>query len=220
MHEKLLPVKTVERLCKYRRVLLHQIKENVEYIYSKELAKLTYSNSVQVRYDLMLIGHNAIPGKGYSIKDLVISINKKMEKKSHINAAIIGMGRIGQACLKYFNDINSKARIVATFDNDPEKTNCTNERIQCYPVSLFRELALQKKIQIGIIATNKESAEEVKELLIDSHIKGIINLTTMPLNVPDYIYLEELDLSASLEKAAYFIRNMHSESVNRNPCFY
>ncbi len=42
-------------------------------------------------------------------------------------------------------------------------------------------------------------------------IKGILNFTTMPLNVPSDIYLEEYDMITSLEKVAYFVK-IHSNN--------
>jgi redox-sensing transcriptional repressor len=37
-------------------------------------------------------------------------------------------------------------------------------------------------------------------------IKGILNYTPKPLNVPPYVYLEEYDMITSLEKVAFFAK--------------
>ena len=37
-------------------------------------------------------------------------------------------------------------------------------------------------------------------------IKGLLNFTTVPLNVPSGIYLEEYDMITSMEKVAYFVK--------------
>ncbi len=51
------------------------------------------------------------------------------------------------------------------------------------------------------------SAQEVAKLLIQTGIKGILNFTTVNLNVPDEVYLEEYDMITSIEKVAYFVKN-------------
>lgn len=43
--------------------------------------------------------------------------------------------------------------------------------------------------------------------MIQAGIKGILNFTTVTLNVPDSIYLEEYDMITSMEKIAYFVKN-------------
>jgi redox-sensing transcriptional repressor len=37
-------------------------------------------------------------------------------------------------------------------------------------------------------------------------ILGILNFTTVPLNVPAGVYLEEYDMITSIEKVAYFVK--------------
>ncbi len=59
---------------------------------------------------------------------------------------------------------------------------------------------------VGIITVPPEYAKEIAERLIAAGIKGILNLTTIPLNVPEEVYLEEYDMITSLEKVAYFAR--------------
>lgn len=207
MTNRLLPEKTVERLSKYRRILLRKIDECKEYIYSHELADLLHITSVQIRHDMMLLGHNAIPGKGYHIKQLIKSIDKQIEHGNTINAAVIGIGKLGHAFLKDLNKRNGHLRVVAAFDNAPAKVNSIIEGIECHHIRMFPEIARLYHISIGIIATNREAANEVKEILVKSNIKGILNYTTTPLVVPDDVFLEEHDLITSLEKVAYFVKN-------------
>jgi redox-sensing transcriptional repressor len=51
-----------------------------------------------------------------------------------------------------------------------------------------------------------ENAVDVAEKLVKAGVKGILNLTTVPLNVPSNVYLEEYDMVTSLEKVAYFVK--------------
>ena len=49
-------------------------------------------------------------------------------------------------------------------------------------------------------------AQSVAEKLIDAGIKGILNYAPVPLKVPEQVYIENRDVTAALEKVAYFAR--------------
>ena len=51
-----------------------------------------------------------------------------------------------------------------------------------------------------------DSAVEVSELVVEAGIKGVLNFTTVPLNVSPNVYLDEYDMITSLEKVAYFVK--------------
>ena len=62
-------------------------------------------------------------------------------------------------------------------------------------------------ITIAILTVPGEVAAEVKDMLVENGIKGILNYTPTPLKVPDNVYLEEYDITTSLEKVAYFVKH-------------
>ena len=51
-----------------------------------------------------------------------------------------------------------------------------------------------------------DSAVEVSKLLAEAGIKGVLNFTTVPLNMAPDVYLDEYDMITSLEKVAYFVK--------------
>jgi redox-sensing transcriptional repressor len=61
-------------------------------------------------------------------------------------------------------------------------------------------------IRIAILTVPPESSREIAEELVRHGIKGILNFTTIPLNVPSDVYLEEYDMITSMEKVAYFVK--------------
>ncbi len=52
-----------------------------------------------------------------------------------------------------------------------------------------------------------DSAAEVMAQLVEAGLKGVMNFTTVPLNVPPEMYLDEYDMITSLEKVAYFVKS-------------
>jgi len=51
------------------------------------------------------------------------------------------------------------------------------------------------------------SAQDMAKIMVQAGIKGILNFTTVTLNVPENIYLEEFDMITSVEKVAYFVKH-------------
>jgi redox-sensing transcriptional repressor len=201
-----LPGKTVERLSEYRRTLLSCLSENRNFIFSHDLAARLHITAVQVRRDLMLIGYSSIQRKGYDIKELVDTIGRIIDSEEGMNVAIIGIGNLGRALAGYFKGKRSKLNLVASFDNDPQKINKVISGVKCYPYNDLEQFINELKIQIAILTVPADFAREIAEETVRFGIKGILNFTTVPLNVPSDIYLEEYDMITSIEKVAYFVK--------------
>ncbi len=201
-----LPGKTVERLSEYRRTLLNCLKENRNYIFSHELAALHHITAVQVRRDLMLIGYSSVLRKGYGVKELIDTIGKIIDSDDGLNVAIIGIGNLGRAVAAYFKGKRSKLNLVASFDNDPQKINKVISGVKCYPYQDLERIVRELDIKIAILTVPRDYAREIAEDTVRFGIKGLLNYTTVPLNVPSTVYLENYDMTTSIEKVAYFVK--------------
>jgi redox-sensing transcriptional repressor len=206
MNMNKLPGKTVERLSEYRRTLLGCLSEGKNYIFSHDLAAMLHITAVQVRRDLMLIGYASILRKGYDIKELIIKIGTVLDSEEAINVAIIGIGNLGRAVTGYFRGKRSKLNMVASFDNDPQKVNKVIAGIKCYHIQDMEQIIREMNIKIAILAVPVDVAKTTCESVVRYGIKGILNFTTIALNVPSGVYLEEYDMITSIEKVAYFVK--------------
>ena len=110
---ELLPEKTVERLSQYRRILQRVIDEGKTHIYSHEIAKLLHITPVQVRRDIMLIGHSGTLRKGYDIANLIQLIGEIIDCSHDQKAAVVGIGKLGQALLNYLATSSTKVQLTA-----------------------------------------------------------------------------------------------------------
>ena len=199
-----LPERTVERLSEYRRTLFECLGENKNFIYSHDLAARLHIKAVQVRRDLMLIGYSSVLRKGYNVKELINTISEIIDPEIAVNVAVIGIGNFGRAIAGYFKGKRSKLNLVASFDNDPQKINKTISGVKCYPYSDAERLINELNIRIAILTVPPELAREITAELVRFGIKGILNFTTISLNVPPDVHLEEYDMITSLEKVVYF----------------
>lgn len=201
-----LPGKTVERLSEYRRTLLACLAENRNFIFSHDLAARLHITAVQVRRDLMLIGYTSVHRKGYDVKELIETISRIVDSEEGMNVAIIGIGNLGRALAAYFKGKRSKLNLVASFDTDPQKINKVISGVKCYPYDELEKIVSELKIEIAILTVPADFAKEIAEEVVRAGIKGILNFTTVPLNVPADVYLEEYDMITSIEKVAYFVK--------------
>jgi len=201
-----LPGKTVERLSEYRRTLLTCLDEKRNFIFSHDLASRLHITAVQVRRDLMLIGYSSLHRKGYDVKELVDKISSIIDSDEGMNVAIIGIGNLGRAVAGYFKGKRSKLNLVASFDTDPQKINRVISGVKCYPYDEMERIIGELKIQITILTVPADFAKEIAEEAVRYGIKGILNFTTIPLNVPSGVFLEEYDMITSIEKVAYFVK--------------
>lgn len=201
-----LPGKTVERLSEYRRTLLECLNEKRHFIYSHDLAARLHITAVQVRRDLMLIGYSSILRKGYDVRELIDTIGRIIDSEESVNVAVIGIGNLGRAVAGYFKGKRSKLNLVASFDTDPQKVNKVISGVKCYPYNEAERIIRELDIRISILTVPPDYAVEIAEDLVRFGIKGILNFTTISLNVPSGVYLEEYDMITSMEKVAYFVK--------------
>ncbi len=203
---KALPEKTVKRLSEYRRTMLRCLDEGKTHIFSHELAQLHNITAVQVRRDIMFIGYSSQSRIGYDIKDLSKAIGKIIDPREVMNLAVVGYGNLGKALSTYLLNKRPMLKLVAAFDIDPKKIGSSLSGIQCYSIERLREIIASRDITIAILSVPSAAAQEMAKALVASGIKGILNFTTININVPADIALEESDIITSIEKVAYFVK--------------
>jgi redox-sensing transcriptional repressor len=208
---KHLPHKTIERLSQYRRALLICFENGQTHIYSHEIAKIQHITAVQVRRDLMLIGYTGTLRKGYNVKELIELIGEIIDSQDGINVAIIGMGNLGRALINYFTGKRSHLKIIASFDINPDKIGNSMSGVPCYAIDDLGKIVKEQNIKVAIMTVPADFASQTADLLAKVGIKGILNYTPKPVNVPKDVYLEEYDMITSLEKVAFYVKMQDSE---------
>jgi redox-sensing transcriptional repressor len=200
-----LPSRTVERLSKYRRLLDKYKNLEDAHIYSHKLAGLLNLTPEQVRRDLMLIGFTGNHRRGYNIKALIGLIGNTIDRQEGHKVALVGTGNLGKAVIGFIRKANTKMNVVAAFDIDKNKINTHIAGVPCYDLSEAAQVIRNEKIRIAILTVPPEVATSATTLLLQSGIRGILNFTSVHLDVPQYIYLKDYDIITSLEEIGFFI---------------
>ena len=68
------------------------------------------------------------------------------------------------------------------------------------------EIIQDKEIKIGILTVPGDQADETVRIMVEAGIKGVLNYTPTPVEVPDDVYLEEYNMISSIEKVAFYVK--------------
>lgn len=180
-------------------------------IFSHELATLSGFSSAQIRRDLMAIGYSGSPVKGYSLNNLVESLNEFIDSEEKQHVAIIGLGQLGRAILNYCKNRRKKIEIVASFDKDPQKTDQVILGTHCYGIDKLEKIIKEKNIRVVILAIPAEEAQEMAERIMKAGIRGILNYAPTNLYLDNDVFVENRDMILAVEKVAYFSRKIDKE---------
>jgi len=203
--------RTIARLSLYRRILNVLLAEGVTHVYSRELARLAGRTAAQVRRDLMAIGSTGSPSRGYEVADLIESLRGFLDKPGGQKVALVGVGNLGKALLTHFTGRRPNLKITVAFDTDPLKVNRTINECRILAMEHLGEVIRSKGIDVAIIAVPPKAAQEVGDGLAAAGVRGILNFAPVRLRVPEGVHVEDLDMTVSLEKAAYFARRLEPE---------
>lgn len=198
--------KMVERLSLYRRLLSDLRDNGREHVFSHDLAALVGGTAAQVRRDIMTIGFSGSPSKGYLVAPLIDSIDDYLDAPGGTRVALVGVGNLGRALLTFFLGRRPKLSIVAAFDRDPERVNRVTCGCRCHPMNAMPAVIAERDARVAILTVPADQAQAVTDELVRAGVEGILNFAPVPLRVPPGVFVEEIDITSSLEKVAYFAR--------------
>jgi redox-sensing transcriptional repressor len=208
---KLAPKAVVGRVSLYVRQLETYARQGVTTISSSQLGEPLSIKNAQVRKDLAFFGQFGHPGIGYRIDELIAALRQVLGIDHDWPLALIGLGNLGRALLKYRGFRSRGFHVVALFDNDPGKIGREFDGMVVEPVEAIRTTAALRKIRLAIVCVPAESAQRVADLVVSSGILGILNFAPVPLVLPSHVNVVPVDLSIQLENLAYKVQRTQDE---------
>jgi len=195
---KALPEPTLRRFPKYLQLLKRLKIENIRYIASNMIADELGLDSIQVRKDLSLTGIIGKPKLGFDLDELTQSLFHSLNWDNINEAFLVGAGSLGNAIMGYKNISAYGFKIIAAFDNDASKIGSIMNNIEILPIENLTDMIVSMNINIGVITTPEETAQQIANLMISGGIKAIWNFAPVHLKVPENIIIENAQLSQSL----------------------
>ena len=206
------PEATIRRLSRYSRCLEEIEGTGEKVISSAQLASRCAVNAAQVRKDLAYFGEFGIRGVGYYVKDLLQDIKRILGLNKEWRMAVIGIGKLGSALLSYKDFLKQNYKIVAAFDIDPPKvigrvSEKLGKPVEVLHINRVKEVAKERKIEIGIITTPAEEAQKVVEQLVAADVRGILNFAPTQVTVPEGFVVKDVLFTTVLDNLAYLLSN-------------
>ena len=193
----------IKRLPKYYRYLEAINEKGIVRVSSKELSQITGLTASQIRQDLNHYGCFGQQGYGYNVKELMQELAKIIGVNKEYTMVIIGFGNIGHALFQYTGFKTLDYNVKAIFDKNSEEVS--TDKIKVLPIEELESYLKENKIDIGIITTPKQGAQEVFDTLCEGGIKGIWNFAPVDLKTKNNVVIENVHLDESLFTLTYFI---------------
>ena len=204
----------IRRLPRYRRYLIELDKKGVDKISSQEFSELIGYTASQIRQDLNNFGEFGQQGYGYSVKGLLREINRILGLDKEYMMVLAGVGNLGKAITEYALSLPKGFKLKALFEIDPKLIGKKFEDIEILDYETIVDYVEENDIDIGIICVNPENAQDVADRLCFAGVKGIWNFSTIDIEVPGSVALENVQLSDNLHSLAYHMNDLgHREAA-------
>jgi len=190
----------VERLSRYRSVLLRLQALGLAKIFSDNLGDALGISGSQVRKDFAAFGMRGIKRGGFQISDLLSRISEVLGMSGPLATVVIGCGKIGTALLRTYGGRREGVSVMAGFDINAKLLAPEAD----VPIFDMREMIpfLQKHaIRVAILCTPEDAAPGIMEQLRSSGmVKGVLNFTPSPLRSDNMCVVQNIDICMELEK--------------------
>ena len=199
--------KTIQRLTMYLKCSEKFSPD--DYISSEEMGVLLGVTAAQIRKDFSnfimdLDSCIGIRGKGYNVKCLYEMIEDILGINKQNNVIIVGAGKLGNAILLEGDIEKPRFNIVGIFDITKSRIGKEYKGIKISSVSDIPKIASEQKIDMAIITENKSIAQQVTDIVTQSGIKAILNMTSLEIKVPRDVVIEHIDLNRKLQELNYW----------------
>jgi redox-sensing transcriptional repressor len=160
----------------------------------------------QVRKDLAALGSYGHPGIGYDADELITVLRRVLGVDRNWAVALVGVGNLAHALLRYQGFIERGFQVVALFDSAPAKIGREVEGVRVQPVEAIPQTIAATGAELGILTVPATAAQEVADKLIAAGIRGLLNFTPGLVRVPPTVSVVNVDLTVQLEQLAFLVQ--------------
>lgn len=197
---------SVGRLSLYLRRLEELLREGTTRVSSSLLAEPLGVTDAQVRKDLASLGNLGHPGVGYAAGELVAAIRRVLGIDRDWAVAVVGIGNLARALLRYRGFAERGFRVVALFDSDPSKVGQRLDGLEIHSPEDMPKVIAATGAELGVLSVPSEGAQAVADALIAAGIRGLLNFAPQVLRVPDEVSMVSVDLTVQLEQLAFLVQ--------------
>jgi redox-sensing transcriptional repressor len=199
------PLPTIKRYPIYLRAIKELTAAGELYVSSAVLAERLGFDPVLTRKDLAMAGVPGTPRRGYPAHELCEAISRSLGWDDATEAVLVGAGSLGMALLGYSGFEEQNLSIVAAFDVDKTKVNNAFHGVKVRPMEELARIVSRLEVKIGILTVPNSVAQACAENMVNAGIKGILNFSSIQLEVPEGVTVQNVDLAQSLAVLSHAI---------------
>ena len=205
MSSSSIPDIVVGRLPIYLRALNFLDSEGRVVTSSQELGDRLGFSAAQIRKDLAHFGEFGKQGAGYNIVFLREQIQRILKLNQIWPVVLVGAGDLGHALANYDGFEGRGFHIAAVFDNDRDKIGRPLGSLVVNDIALLSEKIRALQIQIGVIATPANVAQNIANTLVSAGVKAILNYAPISLSMPKGIRVQQIDPVTHLQRMTFYL---------------
>jgi redox-sensing transcriptional repressor len=112
---------------------------------------------------------------------------------------IVGAGNLGQALSGYGGFGQRGFPVAGIVDVDPAKVGTVLGGVRVRPIDELAQIVQSKRVNIGVITTPPDAAQDAAERLVKAGITSILNFAPVVLSVPRSVEVRKVDLAVELQ---------------------
>jgi len=206
MNRKLIiPDIVVGRLPRYLQALQRLQKRSIQTTSSKELGDILGISAAQIRKDLSQFGEFGKQGTGYSVPFLIDRLEDILKLKHDWDIALVGVGDLGHAIIRYQGFSNRGFCVSMAFDNDPEKIGTSISGLIVEDIQNMPARIQEAQVKIAMLTVPAAAAQQAAEDLVKAGVTAILNYAPLVLSLPKHVQVEYIDPIISLQHMTYYL---------------
>lgn len=205
------PDVVIRRLPLYARSLRYLLQEGITSVSSQELGDRINVTAAQIRKDLSYFGEFGKQGIGYDVEKLLNQIEHILGLNQEWPVALVGIGPLGQAIVRYEGFRRQGIRIAALFDSDPAKIGTEINGLTIMGDEQIPQVIRDQGIKLAIVAVPASRAQEVADLLVAAGVRAILNYAPMIIQAPEGVWVRHIDPVAVLHSMTYYLAREESQ---------
>lgn len=197
-----LPV--IRRLPRYYRYITELKNSGVTKISSSQLASIMGSTPSQVRQDFNCFGGFGQQGVGYSTEVLQQEIGKLIFPESNLRAVLVGTGNMGIPIANFVLKETEGIDLIGLFDSENALVGNHLMGFEIQPISRIEDFCKENSVDVIIVCTDRQTAEDIAPEIIKTGVKGIWNFSHFDFSLFDHsLIVENVHLRDNLMALSY-----------------
>ncbi|MSQ09716.1 MAG: redox-sensing transcriptional repressor Rex [Dehalococcoidia bacterium] len=201
-----IPEVVILRLPLYARVLRGLADRGEDVVSSQRLGDLLHSTPAQIRKDLSYFGRFGKQGRGYRVDHLLRELRQIMGLERQWSVILVGVGQLGKAILTYGGFAPQGFHVVAAFDSDQSLVGTSVGSLTVQASGELAETVKQHQPQLAIVAVPGHACQSVVDMVVRAGIKGILNYAPHQAQVPEGVWVRDIDPVGALQSITYYLK--------------